>query len=68
MVAQKQQVEFLIRPDGRVEFTVKGVKGRRCEDVARLFQSLGPTEKAENTGEYYERDVDTHVSGRSLGS
>jgi ATPase subunit of ABC transporter with duplicated ATPase domains len=36
MVGQKQQIEFLIRPDGQVEFTIKGVKGRHCEDVARL--------------------------------
>ena len=55
MVARKQQVEFTIRPNGEVEFTVKGTKGRKCTDVARLFEGLGEVEKEQNTGEYYER-------------
>ena len=61
MVASKQQIEFRIGPDGQVEFTIKGVKGRRCEDVARLFESLGKVEETRATGEYYERESDTHV-------
>ena len=66
MVASKQQVEFRIRPDGQVEFTVKGVKGRRCEDVARLFESLGTVEETRATGEYYERDAEAQVAGRRV--
>lgn len=67
MVGSKQQIEFLIRPDGEVELVVKGVKGRKCEDVARLFETLGSVEKVQNTGEYYERDTETQVSGRNTG-
>lgn len=67
MVASKQEIEFRIRPDGQVEFTIKGVKGRRCEDVARLFESLGQVEETRATGEYYERETESRVSGRTLG-
>lgn len=67
MVAGKQQIEFLIRPDGAVEFVVKGVKGHKCEDVARLFESLGQVERAQNTGEYYERETDVRLENRRFG-
>ena len=67
MVGAKQEVEFVIRPDGSVEFTVKGTKGRKCTDVARLFESLGTVEKAENTREYYERESDAVIAGRNVG-
>ncbi|MBI3944765.1 MAG: DUF2997 domain-containing protein [Armatimonadetes bacterium] len=66
MVARKEQIEFIIRPDGEVEFVIKGVKGRKCEEIARLFESLGAVEKAGNTGEYYEREVDARISGRAV--
>lgn len=63
----KQQIEFVIGPDGSVEFTIKGTKGRKCEDIARLFESLGTVEQAKNTGEYYERETDTQIVGRTRG-
>ena len=61
----KQEVEFTIKPDGAVEFTVKGVKGRACEDVAKLFGELGKTVRDENTAEYYEREGQTSIRTRT---
>jgi len=60
----KQDIEFVIRPDGTVEFTVKGIKGSSCEDVARLFEELGKKTGDDNTSEYYEKDTETRVTSR----
>ena len=64
-MVSKQEIELTIKPDGTVEFTVKGVKGRACEDVAQLFGELGQTMREENTAEYYERDAHTSVRTRT---
>ena len=50
---QKQEIEITILPDGRVEYTIKGVKGAACEDISGLLEQLGKVEHAERTGEYY---------------
>lgn len=62
---QNQEIEISILPDGRVEYTIKGVKGAACEDISALFEQLGKVEKSERTGEYYEDDtqVDVTVAG-----
>jgi hypothetical protein len=62
----KREIEFLIKPDGNVEFTIKGAKGRQCVPIAELFKVLGKTETDQPTAEYYEADtppvVTTHNS------
>lgn len=62
---QNQEIEISILPDGRVEYTIKGVKGAACEDISALLEQLGKVEKSERTGEYYEDDtqVDVTVAG-----
>lgn len=62
---QNQEIEISILPDGRVEYTIKGVKGAACEDISALLEQLGKVEKTERTGEYYEDDtqVDVTVAG-----
>lgn len=62
---QSQEIEISILPDGRVEYTIKGVKGAACEDISALLEQLGKIEKTERTGEYYEDDtrVDVTVAG-----
>jgi hypothetical protein len=59
---QSQEIEIAIRPDGRIEYTIKGVRGSGCEDISALLEQLGQVESAQRTGEYYEDDVDGHVS------
>ena len=61
----KQEVEFTIKPDGTVEFTVTGVKGQACEDVAKLFGELGKTTRDERTADYYEQEGQTAIRTRT---
>ncbi len=58
---QKQEIEIAILPDGRVEYTIKGVKGGACESISALLEQLGKVEAANHTGEYYEYGNDSHV-------
>jgi hypothetical protein len=52
----KHEIEFMIKPDGKVEFTIKGAKGGQCVPIAELFKILGETESDRATAEYYEGD------------
>ena len=64
-MVSKQEIEFTIKADGEVEFTVKGVKGRGCEDLAELFDELGTKQGERNTAEYYEKQTASRVSARA---
>jgi hypothetical protein len=59
-----QEIEISILPDGKVEYTIKGVKGSVCEDISALLEQLGKVEQEERTGEYYEDDnrIDVNLS------
>jgi hypothetical protein len=59
-----QEIEILILPNGKVEYTIKGVKGSACEEISALLEQLGKVEQEERTGEYYEDDkrVDVNLS------
>jgi len=59
---QKQEIEITIRPDGRVEYTIKGVKGGACESISALLEQLGKVEDAQRTGEFYEQGSDAHIA------
>ena len=59
---QHQEIEITIRPDGRVEYTIKGVKGSACESISALLEQLGKVEQQIHTGEYYEQDADAHIT------
>jgi hypothetical protein len=58
---EKKEIEFIIKPTGEVEFTVKGVKGKKCVPLADLFKTLGEITNARNTSEYYEEDKEDKV-------
>jgi hypothetical protein len=59
---QNQEIEIAILPDGRVEYTIKGVKGSACENISALLEQLGQVQREERTGEYYEQEGDTHIT------
>lgn len=59
---QKQEIEIAILPDGRIEYTIKGVKGGACESISALLEQLGQVEQSTRTGEYYEQDAEAHVN------
>ena len=52
-MADPQEIEFIISPDGSVEFTIKGAKGGQCLPIAELFKVLGETISEQPTGEFY---------------
>ncbi len=58
---QKQEIEITILPDGRLEYTIKGVKGGACESISALLEQLGKVEETSHTGEYYEYGNDSHI-------
>ncbi len=61
---QREEIEIEILPDGRIEYTIRGVKGSACESISELLEQLGKVETEERTSEFYERegDADIHIS------
>ena len=59
---QKQEIEITILPDGRVEYTIKGVKGGACESISALLEQLGKVEDSQRTGEFYEQGSDAYIA------
>lgn len=57
----KEEIEISVLPDGRVEYTIKGLKGSACESISTLLEQLGEVEEETHTGEYYERETDAGV-------
>lgn len=58
---QNQEIEITIRPDGKIEYTIKGVKGSACEGISAVLEQLGKVEEMNNTGEYYDYSSDAHI-------
>ena len=54
---RKQDIEIVIAPDGKVSFTVKGVKGGACLDETKFLEAAlgGEVLDRQKTGEYYEQ-------------
>jgi|Transcript_15794 hypothetical protein len=69
-----EQIEFKIFPDGRVEETVRGIKGKNCHSVTeKINESLGKVIDSTPTQELYEQElvVDqtvTNTQGNGDGS
>ncbi|GAB0493723.1 hypothetical protein MMPV_005008 [Pyropia vietnamensis] len=55
---QMEEIEFIIYSDGRVEQTVRGVKGRACTELTEAVnRKLGVVTYTEDTAEAYEQPV-----------
>jgi len=54
---RKQDIEITISKDGKVEFTIKGVKGASCVDETRFLEEAlgGAVTEQTKTAEYYEQ-------------
>lgn len=57
----REEIEITITPDGRIEYTIKGVKGPACESVSSVLEQLGRVVEEERTTEYYDREPDLHI-------
>ena len=65
---RQREFEIIIGPDGSVEVQVKGYKGKRCLEAAKMFeQMVGQTQAQHLTSEYYdpEEEVRHHIDQRS---
>lgn len=53
-----EQIEFRIFPDGRIEETVRGIKGGECHKVTEdLNNVLGKVVASQPTEEMYEQEI-----------
>lgn len=53
-----EQIEFKIFPDGRIEETVRGIKGGECHKVTEdLNNVLGKVVASQPTEEMYEQEI-----------
>jgi hypothetical protein len=53
-MSERQEIEFIVKPDGTVEERVRGVSGPDCEKLtAAIEQALGEVERRERTTEYF---------------
>lgn len=59
---QKQEIEIAIGPDGKVEYTIKGVAGSACESISALLEQIGRVESSERTADWYLPDNDTNLT------
>ncbi len=57
---RKQEIEFVIRPDGSVEERVVGVDGPECIKITEAIEkALGQVTKREHTTEFYNASQTT---------
>lgn len=51
----QREFDITIAADGSVELHVKGIKGRGCLEVIKLFEKIvGEVKSQEQTNEFYE--------------
>jgi len=65
---RQREFEIIIGPDGSVEVQVKGYKGKRCLEAAKMFeQMIGRAQAQRLTSEYYdpEEEVQYRIDQRS---
>ena len=57
-----EEIDITILPDGRIEYTIKGVKGTACESLSAVLEQLGRVEEEVRTSEYYGQDPDLQIN------
>ena len=65
-MAELQELEVVIGPDGEVVIEVKGVKGDRCLEITRPLEQLlgGEIVDRKHTDEYYQQSEDQSDLGQ----
>ncbi|MBX7152328.1 DUF2997 domain-containing protein [bacterium] len=59
-----QEIEFTIKKDGSVEYTIKGLKGEGCEDLSKIFEQMGDVTFSKKTAEFYEKESDVRITNK----
>lgn len=52
----EQKIKVTIKKDGSVEYTVQGIKGKKCKDVTAFIDKLGKISETKNTPEYNQTE------------
>lgn len=59
--------EIEITPEGDVKVHIKGVKGAKCEEYAKLFaEVIGELKSSEKTHEYFEQEDFVNLNLKSV--
>ena len=61
-MAELQELDIVIKPDGEVKIEVRGVKGEKCLDITRRLEELlgGEVIDRTHTDEYYQSEGVSH--------
>ncbi len=55
---QKTELEIIIDENGEVHLDIKGIKGKKCLEIAELVEKvIGEMKDKKHKPEYYETDV-----------
>ena len=53
----QREFDITIGPDGKVEISIKGYKGKSCLEALKVFERVvGKVESERKTSEFYEPD------------
>lgn len=59
----QREFEITIAPDGTVEVSVQGYKGKRCLEAMKIFQDVVGEVRSQNlTQEYYAPEEDVRIN------
>ncbi len=61
MPTEYREIEFTIKKDGSVDYTIRGIKGSGCDELSHVFEELGEVSESRKTGEYYEKEPEAKV-------
>ena len=70
---ERPEFDITISSKGKLKVQIKGVKGKRCIELADLIRDIvGKEESRELTADYYEMDgavrINTDVKARTRGN
>ena len=66
---EQQTIRFRIRPDGRVEELVEGVRGLGCEQLTeRIEAKLGAVQQRQSTAEAFQPHDQVQTLGQPLAN
>jgi len=56
-MASQKELEIVIKPDGKVEITVRGIKGPGCKPIAeKVGKAVGKVVAMRRSREWYEAE------------
>lgn len=58
----REEIDIEILPDGRIQYTIRGIKRNACESISEVLERLGHVEQEERTSEYYDLDDDARIT------